>query len=441
MQTIKIFVAGSKRLSDERALFRVIASELQSEYSKIGKNINIQIETFETFDSFFSDSRKQEAYNEFIKKEADIVYFILDSEIGGVTEEEFNTAYSSFSSRRRPKICVFSKKSDKDNDEIKKVREKITLIGQYYNEYTDSNDLKSRIEKSLHFFINRALHPKNSIRSTLQKFILAAIALAALFFLLPYVAGREKSENGEGNGTGNPLEEGSIKTEKQNTIECIVNGVSFRMIEVPAGSFVMGGHDEDARMHDVTISDTFYIGSTEVTQELWNALMPENPSIFPGDSLPANNLSWNDCMQFIDSLNAKTGEHYRMPTEAEWEYAAQFGEKHLYSGHALPNEVSWFIGNSDEHVHAVGTKKPNAIGVHDMSGNVWEWCSDYYGEYNANDSQDPQGPRQGSLRVRRGGSYMDNSRCCQITFRSRNTPDSRRKNQGLRLVKEKHQPK
>lgn len=224
---------------------------------------------------------------------------------------------------------------------------------------------------------------------------------------------------------------------KYEIVECSVGDVVFNMVKVPAGTFVMGGYDGDAAFHQVTISNDFLIGETEVTQDLWNAVMNENPSVTVGTKIPVNNVSWNDCIQFVRKLNDLTGEKYRMPTEAEWEYVAKFGDKeYAYSGSDLPDQVAWYIENSGSHAHEPKLKSSNELGVYDMSGNLWEWCSDHYDVYNVNDSLNPKGPRQGTKRVRRGGSYNDNPRCCLVTFRSRNSEDVRKQNQGLRLVKE-----
>ncbi len=426
MQTINIFVAGSKRLTEERALFRIIASELQSEYKELGTALSIQIYTFETFDDFFkSGGRKQNDYNNHIKNKTDIVFFVLDSVIGGITLEEFNTAYASFVKYKKPLICVFSKIDNNDNDDIMQVREKITAVGQYFSEYVDVSDLKGKIEKSLRNFItHQFIYSKRGFRGKFV-FMLCLACCVLLGLAIRNFPLLDKDDNKE-------------SANNSNMKSFTVNNVSFDMIQVVPGAFTMGGYDKDAEKHVVAISDTFFIGSTEVTQKLWCAVMQDNPSKIVGEKLPVNNVSWNDCIRFVKRLNEISGEKYRLPTEAEWEYVARFGgEELIYSGGDLIDSVAWFIDNSNQHLHEVALKSPNKIGVYDMSGNVWEWCSDYYDLYNANDSHNPKGPAKGEKRVRRGGSYKDNARCCQTTFRSRNYPDRKKENQGLRLVKEK----
>lgn len=423
----KIFVAGSKKLTHERDLFRIVASEIQSECCKRGYDVNLQVVTFETFDYCFTPQRKQQAYNEYILKEADVCYFILDGNVGGITEEEFDIAFESYKNNERPMLCVFSCSRDTEDDTIKQIRHKISEAGQYYTEYFDEKDLKVLIEKSLRHIIE-PIGVKS--KSTNRKIGYIGKLLTGLLLMLASVF------------VGFYLYDYSVKNDSEElslsrTISCKVNDIVFNMIRVPAGSFIMGGYDSDAELHPVTISNDFLIGETEVTQDLWNSIMTDNPSKTIGEDIPVNNVSWRDCLKFLEKLNKLTGEYYRLPTEAEWEYAAKFGsDKYVYCGNDLPDSVAWYIGNSDHSIHNVKLKLPNELGIYDMSGNVWEWCSDYYGDYNINDSLDPLGARYGNKRVRRGGSYLDNSRCCQITFRSRQGEDVRRPGHGFRLVKE-----
>lgn len=218
-----------------------------------------------------------------------------------------------------------------------------------------------------------------------------------------------------------------------------VNGVQFTMVAVKGGTFTMGATYDDAEVdeepaHKVTLSD-YYIGQTEVTQALWEAVMGSNPSNHKGDNLPVENVSWDDCQVFIQKLNQLTGKQFRLPTEAEWEYAARGGRKsrdYKYAGDDYIGSVAWYSGNSGYETHPVATKQANELGIYDMSGNVWEWCSDWFGGYQSSSQSDPQGPSSGSRRVYRGGCSIF-AWGCRVSFRDCNTPDFCNINLGLRL--------
>ena len=220
-----------------------------------------------------------------------------------------------------------------------------------------------------------------------------------------------------------------------------VNGVSFNMIKVEGGTFQMGGDGEyDGKpIHQVTLTNDYYIGETEVTQELWTAVMGSNPSHFTSSNqLPVEKASWDDCQTFITKLNALTGKTFRLPTEAEWEFAARGGnasQGYTYSGSNNLDEVAWSGGNSSSKTHEVATKAPNELGLYDMSGNVREWCQDWYGDYSSGSQTNPTGPTSGSLRVLRGGSWWNSyGYYCRVANRNSNTPSSRNSSDGLRLA-------
>ncbi len=223
-----------------------------------------------------------------------------------------------------------------------------------------------------------------------------------------------------------------------------VNGVSFTMIKVDGGTFQMGatseqGNDADndeKPVHSVTLSD-YYIGETEVTQELWQAVMGSNPSYSKGSKKPVENVSWNDCKEFITKLNRLTGKNFRLPTEAEWEYAARGGNKskgYKYSGSNTIGNVAWYNDNSSSQTHDVKTKTPNELGIYDMSGNVWEWCQDWYGSYSSGSQTNPTGPSSGSGRVLRGGSWFHYARYCRVSYRISYNPYGRSNYIGFRLA-------
>ena len=222
-----------------------------------------------------------------------------------------------------------------------------------------------------------------------------------------------------------------------------INGVSFEMIAVKGGTFTMGCTSEqsdcwgdETPTHSVTLSD-YYIGKFEVTQELWYAVMGSNPSYFKGNNLPVETVSWNDVQEFITKLNQKTGANFRLPTEAEWEYAARGGNKsnsYKYSGSNTIGNVAWYWDNSNSETHQVGTKSPNELGIYDMSGNVWEWCQDWYGDYSSGSQTNPIGSSSGSFRVLRGGSWNNRARLCRVSLRNYYFPDRGSYYFGFRLV-------
>ncbi len=226
--------------------------------------------------------------------------------------------------------------------------------------------------------------------------------------------------------------------------EITVNGVTFTMIPVEGGTFTMGAtseqgsdaYDDEKPAHQVTVSD-FYIGKYEVTQELWTAVMGSNPSNFTGTNLPVETVLWNDCQTFISKLNELTGKTFRLPTEAEWEYAARGGNKSMgykYSGSNTIGDVAWYTSNSSSKTHEVGTKAPNELGIYDMSGNVWEWCSDWYGSYSSSPQTDPVGPSTDSRRMRRGGSWVNDAGYCRVSSRGGFNPFVHSDRSGFRLV-------
>lgn len=222
---------------------------------------------------------------------------------------------------------------------------------------------------------------------------------------------------------------------------------TFNMVTIPGGTFTMGGTfttttpalDDNYPTHLVTLS-TFKMGETEVTQKLWVAIMGSNPSFFVGEDLPVESVNYQDIQLFLQKLNQVSGKSYRLPTESEWEYAAGGGADTLTlwagtSDFALYGDYMWHNSNSTNKTHPVGTKLPNTLGLYDMSGNVWEWCSDLYAsKYQSADATNPTGPLTGTMRVIRGGAYSVNSIYAFKAFRSYNFPEDRKSTTGFRLV-------
>ena len=218
----------------------------------------------------------------------------------------------------------------------------------------------------------------------------------------------------------------------------ILQNLISNMVYVEGGTFRMGNKDKlawdnEKPVHQVTLS-SFSIGRYEVTQEEWQIVMGNNPSVFYGAKRPVENVNWDDCQEFIRKLNAMTGRRFRLPTEAEWEYAARGGNRtcgYLYSGSNALNSVGWSSYNSDFQTHEVGRLQPNELGLYDMSGNVWEWCQDWYERYRSRAQTNPTGPRSGSLRVLRAGACrFSNRRDCNPSGRVKWENDSH----GVRLA-------
>ena len=251
------------------------------------------------------------------------------------------------------------------------------------------------------------------------------------------------------------LVRGQGDTNTQN-LSLTVNGVSFEMVFVKGGTFVMGCTDEQGNeclerekpAHKVTISD-FYIGKYPITQAQWKAVMESEPDRLYNtncDDCPVEKVSWGNAQEFIKKLKEQTFQIYRLPTEAEWEFACRGGVQsahYTYSGSNNIDEVAWYNGNyeldkqgSRGSTHPVGAKKPNELGIYDMSGNVWEWCSDLYDKsyYNYASSKNPKGPGHGSHHVVRGGCWRSAARCCRVAERAGYSPDYLYDFIGFRLV-------
>jgi formylglycine-generating enzyme required for sulfatase activity len=220
------------------------------------------------------------------------------------------------------------------------------------------------------------------------------------------------------------------------------------LVAVEGGTFEMGYNPErdgddhrylsDAKPpHSVTLS-SFRIGKYEVTQAQWVAVMGSNPSCFPkGDRYPVEQVSWDSVQVYLTKLNALTGRSYRLPTEAEWEYAARGGRKsagYQYSGSNTIDEVAWYNGNSGDSTHTVGKKAPNELGIYDMSGNVWEWCSDWVGSYSDDAVTNPAGAEDGSYRVIRGGGWSNSTPPCCAALRLSSEPSYCFTSLGFRVV-------
>ena len=289
------------------------------------------------------------------------------------------------------------------------------------------------------------------------KYGLVAAVLAMVFSLGYWLMNRPEQETTAEAETTTTADEDEALSEDgfENTPgpqTFTVEGVSFTMIPVEGGTFTMGAtpeqgddaYDLERPAHQVTLS-SYRIGKTEVTQELWKAVMGSNPSEYKGNKRPVENVSWDDCQAFIKKLNDKTSKTFRLPTEAEWEFAARGGnlsQGYKYAGSNTLNEVAWYWDNIPSQAEGqpgygtqpVATKAPNELGLYDMAGNVSELCNDWYGDYSSSAQTDPTGPSSGSDRVLRGGVWFLDAEFCRVSFRSYCTPSGRNLNCGLRLA-------
>jgi formylglycine-generating enzyme len=247
----------------------------------------------------------------------------------------------------------------------------------------------------------------------------------------------------------------TLKNRIKNAKKCGTPVPDDNMVFVKGGTFTMGDvlndneETDEKPTHSVTLSD-FYIGKYEVSQAEWIAVMDTNPSYFKGNNLPVEQVSWDDVKVYLQKLNAKTGKNYRLPTEAEWEYAAREGGKNVRFGNGKntidPSEINFdasasykkpysVVGEYRVKTVAVNSFAPNALGIYNMSGNVWEWCSDWRGAYSSGSQQNPTGPTTGSNRVFRGGSWLSYPQNCRATIRYSSTPAGRHYDLGFRVVR------
>ena len=237
------------------------------------------------------------------------------------------------------------------------------------------------------------------------------------------------------------------KTNENTIIETLDNGIEIEMVKIEGGSFEMGspldekGRSGNEELHIVTVSP-FYMGKYEVTQAQWKEIASQpiiktsllaHPSAFQKDNLPVDSVSWEEAIEFCARLSKLTGKTYRLPTEAEWEYAARAGSKEAYSGNL--EDLGWYDKNSKEKTHIIGQKLPNAWGLYDMNGNLWEWCSDLYGDYQLGAATNPTGISSGTGRVRRGGSWFSSAADCRSAKRNTSQPDYHGNILGFRLAR------
>ncbi len=319
----------------------------------------------------------------------------------------------------------------------------LDYINEYYytggywqvnSEFDKGEDLQVNVKRSS-AAIMLVLDCSSSLQSNGDKFTEMKKHVKSFIETLAQALSENEEGGGSAPGAGDSTSESKVYT---------VNGVSFKMISVEGGTFTMGAtaeqgsdaDDNEKPTHQVTLS-SYAIGETEVTQELWEAVMGSNPSNFSGNQLPVDCVSWNDCQTFITKLNQLTGANFRLPTEAEWEFAARGGNKrsgYKYAGSNTIGNVAWYSGNSSSKTHAVAQKLPNELGLYDMSGNVYEWCQDWYGSYSSAAQTNPTGPASGSDRVARSGCWYRSARDCRVSVRTGGAPTNSYDLVGLRLA-------
>ena len=234
-----------------------------------------------------------------------------------------------------------------------------------------------------------------------------------------------------------------------------VNQYGMEFVLIPAGTFMMGsppdepGRNADEVQHKVKLTKSFYMQRTEVTQKQWSRVMGANPSLFKncGNDCPVEFVSWKDCQEFVRHLNQQEeSKKYRLPTEAEWEYACRAGSSSAFANGPVTqtgcaydkhlDAIGWYCGNSGRRPHAAAKKIPNAFGLYDMHGNVWEWVEDWYGAYPSEAVTDPTGPASGSSRVLRGGGWHEDVEGCRSAVRLGRPPDSKAGTLGFRLARD-----
>lgn len=268
---------------------------------------------------------------------------------------------------------------------------------------------------------------KNTLKATL--FLTIIILISAIV----YLPGRQSTKPQPSRAEQPSAAKGMLKITADD------------FVKIPAGCFEMGaskaedGGDEEYPQHQACISQAFYLQKTELTQAQWKTVMGSSPSHFSGANLPVENVSWNDVQAFIAKLNKQTGKQYRLPTEAEWEYAARAGSTTRYSfgdDESRLQNYAWYEDNSNNQTRLVKQKQPNPWGLYDMHGNVWEWVSDRYAKdyYKDSPEQDPQGPSSGSERVNRGGGWDYDRLVLRSAARSRNSADHKDSEIGFRLA-------
>lgn len=290
-----------------------------------------------------------------------------------------------------------------------------------YSEVHALNEIKNYVIQIN--FRKQKFHIKFSL---LIKIIVGIVVVAAIIWGIYHVI---KPESGEGQKEAVVYPTDVDVEYYDETL--FVDGIPYKMLPIKGGEFYMGiDGDEAAQKHKVTLSD-YMIGETEIPQSIWEAVMGTNPSRHVGPNYPVEQISWDDCQLFIARLNQLSGQTFKLPTEAEWEFAAR-GKEETNSNLA---DYAWYEVNSGHTTHAIGLKNPNGWGLKDVFGNVWEWCSDRHAVYSKSDAVNPVGPETGDMNVFRGGGCGSEAKTCTPTFRGACMPEEKADALGIRLAK------
>lgn len=471
---IKVFLGGGVTLLEGCKTNRGYRpSVVDPAISKLNSKRNSQriyiVKTFTDLIHEYTPEGQQEHYHRFLEQEADIALFIFDGRIGDKTKEEIERACDSFTRHQHPHVFFYGTNLTKENEILSYLASK----NQYFQNFKNKEHLFHLIQEDLSSWVKQSLwvrwwhRTKSWIIPIVGCLLVGLIALLLLkqcsdtYFVKPSdaISNRNDYESAEGSieaaplqSTKNTLHKSQVKPPKQsknNIITFTLRDVSFDMVYIHGDTFTMGAtaeQESDAEcnetpIHIVSLSD-YYMGKYEVTQELWQEVMGNNPSYFKCDSNPVEEISWDDCQIFITNLNkllaSQLGDkHFALPTEAQWEYAARGGnqsKRYKYSGSNDIDDVAWYVTNSNKKTHSVGTKYPNELGLYDMSGNVKEWCQDWYNDYTNETQEDPTGPTFASNRVYRGGCWRDRANHCRVSSRaSHYSPSFHYNFLGLRL--------
>ena len=358
----------------------------------------------------------------------DVFLGLLDSKITNSFDDEVTMCEETEKARQAEEKCCLTEEQKLKEDEARRDAEEEARRKAEEEQRRKAEEQKRNTAK------------KSSSKNAWLWIVIGVIAVVGI--IIGVNSNGNSSDSGNSKQTGGAIQSGNNTLSQQIFSKTYTaNGVSFDMMMVKAGTFTMGATSEmedpesnEKPTHQVTLTNDYYIGKTEVTQALWKAVMGNNPSYFKGDNLPVAKVSWDDCQKFISKLNSLTGQNFRLPTEAEWEFAARGGNNsnhYQYSGSNELGDVAWHDGNSGGKTHVVATKQPNELGIYDMNGNVSEWCSDWYGNYSSSSQTNPTGPNSGSCRVLRGD---DIAWKCHSSYRGGNTPDFSYYCLGLRLV-------